>query len=83
MKVDYKGIKQNDINILSLATYLEEANDNQKWEYMGLTVEIDPTIDFSSNNVLIRWTDIDEGFNDKALYYSLHDFQKDFKLLNA
>jgi hypothetical protein len=46
-------------------------------------VEVDPTIDCKANNALIRWTDINEGFNDKIIINSLAEFKSYFKLVNA
>ena len=48
-----------------------------------MIVEIDPTIDFTNNNVLIRWREKVEGFNDKIIYYNLAEFKNDFQLINA
>ena len=83
MKFDFKGI-MNSNNALQDFVHLLEMIDNKSiWHYKGLTVEIDPTVDFNYGNVLVRWTDIYEGFNDRILYKSLNDFKKDFTLVNA
>lgn len=82
MKFDFKGNKENITKIQSFIAYLENASELQKWAYMGLEVEIDPTIDFNNENILIRWTSIDEGFNDKIIVYSLLEFQSLFKPIN-
>ena len=42
---------------------------------MGMKVELDPTVDFTNQNLLVRWLDLDEGFNDKIIVYSLKEFQ--------
>lgn len=81
MKLDFKGTKRNTTKIQALID-LFQSNDTQLWEYMGLNVEIDPTIDYNNENVLVRWLDIDEGFNDKIIVYSLYEFQNSFKPLN-
>lgn len=81
MKFDFKGTKSSKGSISDFEEFLKSVDDNSVWEYMGLTVEIDPTIDYNSNNVLIRWLDIDEGFNDKIIYHNLAEFKKDFKLV--
>lgn len=81
MKLDFKGTERNTTKIQSLIDLLQSSN-TQLWEYMGLKVEIDPTIDFDNENVLVRWVDIDEGFNDKIIVYSLYEFQNLFKPLN-
>jgi hypothetical protein len=82
MKFDFKGNKENITKIQSFIAYLENASELQKWSYMGLEVEIDPTIDFNNENILIRWTSIDEGFNEKIIVYSLLEFQSIFKPIN-
>lgn len=78
MKFDQHGNRQSIGKINTLADFLLEAEDLQKWDYKGLTVEIDPTVDFNNNNVLFRWTDINEGFNDRVIIYSLTEFHKHF-----
>lgn len=82
MKFDYKGNPKNNTKIQSLITFIEDVSDLHKWSYMGLEVEIDPTVDFNNENILIRWTSIDEGFNDKIIVYSLLEFQSLFKPIN-
>jgi len=82
MKFDFKGNKENKTKIQSFITYIYNVSDLQKWSYMGLEVEIDPTVDFNNENILIRWTSIDEGFNDKIIVYSLLEFQSLFKPIN-
>lgn len=81
MKLDFKGTKRNTTKIQSLIDLLQSST-SQLWEYMGLKVEIDPTIDYDIENVLVRWLDVDEGFNDKIIVYSLDEFQNLFKPLN-
>lgn len=82
MKFDFKGNKESKTKIHSFVAFIDEVNDLQKWSYMGLEVEIDPTVDFNNENILIRWTSIDEGFNDKIIVYSLLEFQSLFKPIN-
>ena len=82
MKFDYKGIKGSKNRNNDFEYFLNSVKDNSLWQYNGFTVEIDPTVDYGNNNVLIRWVDVDEGFNDKIIYYNLAEFKKDFKLLN-
>lgn len=83
MKYDYKGEKHINAPIQDLVFLLEKVDNKSIWLHNGLKVEIDPTVDFVDNNVLVRWCDVDEGFNDKVIYTSLKSFQKDFTLLNA
>ncbi len=83
MYFDQHGTRQRNGQINALADFLIEANGLQKWDYMGLTVEIDPTVDYNDNNVLVRWTDIFEGFNDKIIVSSLEKFNKHFTKISS
>jgi hypothetical protein len=83
MKIDTKGTKSSNYKLSNLEAYLNVVSDEAKWLYFGLIVEIDPTIDYSHSNVLVRWTEVDEGFHDKLLVNSLKEFQSNFQLLNA
>lgn len=78
MKFDFKGIIRNQTKIDSLIALFEKTNSLQTWNYMGLEVEIDPTVDYNDENALIRWTSIDEVFNDKIIVSSLLEFQSLF-----
>lgn len=82
MKFDQHGIRQSIGKINTLADFLLEAEDLQKWDYNGLVVEIDPTVDFNNNNVLVRWTDVNEGFNDKIIVKSKSEFENLFSKIN-
>lgn len=80
MKIDIKGeFKNGSIN--QLYDYLTDIDDYQLFDFMGLEVELDPTVDFDYQNILIRWTDINEGFNDKIIVKSLSEFQNHFKII--
>ena len=81
MKIDAHGIKQINGEINPLLFYLENKDDLQRWNYMGLKVEIDPTVDHNNQNILVRWVDIDEGFNDKIIVNNLNEFNLLFSLL--
>jgi len=81
MKLDFKGKERNNTKIHNLIDLLQ-TSDTLIWNYMGLNVEIDPTIDYGNENILIRWLDKAEGFNDKIIVYSLYEFQNLFKPLN-
>lgn len=83
MKVEIKNSNLEPASIRSLIEYFESLSDTPIWEYNGLKVELDPTIDCKENNALIRWTDVEEGFNDKFIVSSLIEFQSNFRLLNA
>lgn len=83
MKFDFKRIENSRSEVSDFVSYLKTIGKGSLWVYQGLIVEIDPTVDFNDENVLIRWTDIQEGFNDKTIYYTLAKFKKDFKLYDA
>jgi hypothetical protein len=83
MKVRIKNPVFTPKEIPPLFKFLSSFCANPIWEHYGLRVEIDPTIDFKGNDALIRWTDIDEGFNDKLIVNSLEEFQSNFRLINA
>lgn len=79
MKFDFKGIPVNNSAIEDFIQYLNVINDNQIWIHKGLEVTIDPTVDYKNENILVRWIDIQEGFNDKFILSSLHEFKTLFK----
>ncbi len=78
MKIEYKGNIEIKSKINELVNYLENSQKNI-WIYMGMNVEIDPTVDFTNQNLLVRWLDLDEGFNDKIIVHSLKEFNEYFK----
>jgi hypothetical protein len=80
MKIEIKGEFKNG-NINKLYDYLLKIDDLQLFDYMGLKVELDPTVDFANQNMLIRWADVNEGFNDKIIAHSLEEFQENFKII--
>jgi hypothetical protein len=83
MKVEIKNENHKPKNIKPLIEYFESLSQLPVFEFEGLIVELDPTIDCKANNALIRWTDINEGFNDKLIINSLAEFKSYFKLVNA
>ena len=78
MKLEYKGNIEIKSKINELVNYLENSQKNI-WIYMGMNVEIDPTVDFTNQNLLVKWLDFDEGFNDKIIVHSLDEFNEYFK----
>lgn len=83
MKVEIKNSNFKPSGIKSLFDYFQSLGASPNWYYYGLIVELDPTLDFKGNDALIRWTDINEGFNDKEIVNSLEEFQSKFHLINA
>jgi hypothetical protein len=80
MKFDFKGKNQEEGDFSDFVNYFNLIADDVLWTYQGLSVELDPTADYNNKNILIRWTDINEGFNDKIIYYNLAEFKKDFRI---
>lgn len=83
MKVEIKNEDHNPNTIKPLIEYFQSLMQLPVFEFKGLMVEVDPTIDCKANDALIRWTDINEGFNDKLIINSLSEFKAIFKLANA
>jgi hypothetical protein len=83
MKIEIKNANFKSNSISTLVDYFHNLNTTPNWKYKGLIVELDPTIDLKGNNALIRWTDINENFNDKIIVNSLEEFKTYFKLMNA
>ncbi|OIP01485.1 MAG: hypothetical protein AUJ98_04350 [Bacteroidetes bacterium CG2_30_33_31] len=84
MKIDAHGTNQKGGKINLLLSYLKKFNDIQKWNYMGLAVEIDCTVDYKNQNLLVRWIDYTEGFNDRLIVYSLLEYNSLFSpIVNA
>lgn len=83
MKVEIKNENHKPKNIKPLIEYFQSLTLLPVFEFKGLKVEVDPTIDYKANNALIRWTDLNEGFNDKLIINSLAEFKSYFKLVNA
>ncbi|MFN3782494.1 MAG: hypothetical protein ACK4R6_01130 [Spirosomataceae bacterium] len=83
MKIEIKNSSFQPRQIKPLLSYLQSMDDFSAWEHNGLTVEIDPTIDFKGDNALIRWTDTQEGFNDKVIVNSLKEFTSIFQPVYA
>lgn len=79
MKFDSKGNPNQNTSIEDLIRLITNTSDNQTWVYQGLDVTIDPTVDYNNQNVLIRWLDTIDGFNDKIIIYSLFEFNALFK----
>lgn len=83
MQVDSKNKVNKKSSIYQLYQFLLSVKDGSIFSYNGLKVEIDSTFDFVDNNVLVRWVNIKEGFNDKVLLANVTEFQTNFSLINA
>lgn len=49
------------------------------WQYFGMNVELDPTVDFNNENIKVRWTDLEEGFNDSVILKNKTEFLNTFR----
>ncbi len=83
MKIQIKNASFIPNRIKPLVNYFETINHDSYWNFMGFKVELDPIIDFEANDALIRWFDVEEGFNDKLIVNSLEEFKSLFKLIHA
>lgn len=81
MQVDSKNKVNKKSSIYELYEFLLSVKDDSMFYYNGLKVEIDPTFDFVDDNVLVRWVDVEEGFNDKILLTNPAEFQTNFEII--
>ncbi len=82
MVIEIKNPNHTPLKMKPLFEYLQSISDKSLWRYMGMRVALDPTLDFKGDDALIRWTDVEEGYNDKLIVSSLPDFQRFFSLAN-
>lgn len=82
MNVEIKNQNYTPIEVVELFNFLENIEEGTLWDYHGLSVEIDPIFDFKGDNVLVRWVDVIEGFNDKIIVSSIDEFNQNFQLFN-
>ena len=55
-----------------------KTQDFNGWQYMGMDVELDPTVCFADESVLVRWTDFENGFNDRLILKTKEQFLQNF-----
>lgn len=48
------------------------------WQYMGMSVELDPTVDYKNETIKVRWTELNERFNDKIIIRTKEEFLEHF-----
>ena len=77
MTYDFHGTKTTKSKILPLVNFIEK-EEHINWEYCGMSVELAPTVDWNNENVMIRWLDLKEGFNDKIIITSIEEFNNNF-----
>ncbi len=84
MTFDIRGTKiESDNQVFNNFVDFIKEQDFAGWEYLGMNVELDPTVCYSDESILIRWCDLDEGFNDKILLNTIEEFKKNFKRVVA
>lgn len=82
MTYDFNGQKRTTGDFAQFIKFLEN-EPHVGWTYFGMKVELDPTVDWNLNCVKMRWTDLDEGFNDKEIIYNKKQFNKLFQKVSA
>ncbi|MEE1290602.1 MAG: hypothetical protein UHW86_06175 [Spirochaetota bacterium] len=84
MTFDIRGTKtESDNSIFNNFVDFIKEQDFDGWEYLGMSVELDPTVCYSDESILIRWQDLDEGFNDRIVFNTIEEFKKNFKRVVA
>ena len=78
MTFDFFGTRKENSTFNNFVDFIISQPHNC-WEYFGMEVELDPTVDFNNENIKIRWIDINEGFNDKVILKSKDEFLSMFK----
>ena len=77
MTFDILGNRAEDSEFNFFVDFIKQLPHNG-WEYAGMNVELDPTVDYSAKNIKFRWLDLDEGFNDKILLSTKEEFLNTF-----
>lgn len=77
MRFDFFGERTEGKHFNLFVDYLSKLPHNG-WQYMGMNVELDPTVDYKNETVKVRWTDLDEGFNDKIIIRTKEEFLEHF-----
>ena len=77
MTFDFFGTRKEKSTFNDFVDFIVSQPHNC-WEYFGMEVELDPTVDFVNENIKIRWNDVNEGFNDKIILNSIKDFNNNF-----
>ncbi|MBR4373887.1 MAG: hypothetical protein IKP49_05935 [Treponema sp.] len=81
MTFDSFGKRNRNSPFDDFVTFIEnESHDG--WEYYGMKVELDPTVDFKNETIKVRWQDLDEGFNDKLILKNKKEFLDTFSKIS-
>ena len=77
MTFDFFGTKKESSSFNDFVNYII-SQPHDAWEYSGMKVELNPTVDFINENIKIRWYNLDGDFNDKVILSSIKDFNNNF-----
>ena len=79
MTFDVRGKKTESSNpIFKEFVDFIKTQDFNGWQYMGMDVELDPTVCSADESVLVRWTDFENGFNDRLILKTKEQFLQNF-----
>ena len=79
MTFDVRGKKTESSNpIFKEFVDFIKTQDFNGWQYMGMDVELDPTVCFADESVLVRWTAFENGFNDRLILKTKEQFLQNF-----
>ena len=79
MTFDVRGKKTESSNrIFEEFVDFRQTQDFNGWQYMGMDVELDPPVCFADESVLVRWTDFENGFNDRLILKTKEQFLQNF-----
>lgn len=79
MTFDVRGKKTESSNpIFKEFVDFIKTQDFNGWQYMGMDVELDPTVCFADESVLVRWTDFENDFNDRLILKTKEQFLQNF-----
>lgn len=77
MTFDFFGTKKESSSFNDFVNFII-SQPHDGWEYFGMNVELNPTVDFINENIKIRWYTLDGDFNDKVILSSIKDFNNNF-----
>lgn len=80
MTFDFFGERKEGSQFNEFVDFISQ-QEPTGWEFAGMEVELDPTVDFNNENIKIRWIDLDEGFNDKFILNDKKEFLNLFRKL--
>ena len=81
MTFDYFGERKNSFPFNDFVDFISQQS-HVGWEFSGMEVELDPTVDFKNETIKVRWLDLNEGFNDMVILKDKNEFLTTFRKLN-